>query len=182
MKKIFYLLSTVLFFTLLFTSHSRKSFFALAVSESDCLNKPASSLTSGELSECSGILESIAKSLAPAHEANKQELANLNSQVSSLQKRITEISGQLDSLEGDIYEREVDLGIAQVGYDQAAVTEYKLYRFWDLTVPLGAQDFSEAIKKANSIRQAIEELRETMGFYAGDLAKLREDKENLENI
>lgn len=154
---------------------------AFAVSESDCLNKPPDSFSSGELDECSNILKGIADSLKPAHETNKQQLASLNSQISSLKKRISEISAELDRLEDDISGREVDLGIAQVGYDQAAVTDYKLGRFWDITVPLAAPDLSEALRKANSIKVVIEELRRTMVNYADDLAKLKKDKENLES-
>src|SRR4030065_2061564 len=51
--------------------------------------------------------------LSPAHETNKQELANLNKQLADLKNRISVISKELTNLSNQIKGREEDLAYAE---------------------------------------------------------------------
>jgi peptidoglycan hydrolase CwlO-like protein len=119
--------------------------------------------------------------LSPAHEQNKQELANLNKQLADLNKRIAAISSELRALQVDINQREQDLAFAQEIFEEKTNNHYKFLRLYDPLLPfLSASDASEAFREINFRQKAADEDRKIMEKYALDLAELKSDKETLE--
>ena len=120
-------------------------------------------------------------SLTPAHERNKEELANLKKQLASLNARIKTISTQLKKVEEDTLIREEDLAYAQKIFEEKANKHYRFLRLYDPISPfLSAQKAANAFQEIIFRQRAIDEDRKTMDGYAGDLLKLKNDKETLE--
>ncbi|KKU48742.1 MAG: Stage II sporulation protein [Candidatus Woesebacteria bacterium GW2011_GWF2_46_8] len=119
--------------------------------------------------------------LSPAHEKNKQELANLKKQLDDLKRRIASISTQLRNVESEISQREEDMAFAQRILDEKALSQYIDSRLYDPILSiLSASDASEAFRRIKIREIVADEDRKTVEKYAQDLLKLREDKENLE--
>jgi peptidoglycan hydrolase CwlO-like protein len=119
--------------------------------------------------------------LKPAHERNKQELADLKSKLQDLGKRIDILTNQLKKTEAEIASREEDLAYAKEVFNQKANSHYRFLRLYDPIIPfISAIDASEAFKEINFRQRAIDEDRKTMEEYAQDLLKLKNDKETLE--
>ncbi|MEK9178327.1 MAG: SpoIID/LytB domain-containing protein, partial [Patescibacteria group bacterium] len=119
--------------------------------------------------------------LTPAHEKNKEELANLKKQLDDLKRRIASISTQLKNLEAEIVQREEDLAYAQRILDEKALSQYIDSRLYDPILSLlSAPDASEAFKRIKIKGIVADEDRKTIEKYAQDLLGLKTDKENLE--
>lgn len=119
--------------------------------------------------------------LAPAHERNKQELAELEEQLESLEARIGAISVKLKSVEGEITQREEDLAFAKEIFEVKTENHYKFIRLYDPLLPFLSSSASEAFREINFRQRAADEDRRTMVKYAEDLFNLKNDKESLEN-
>ena len=165
---------------LLLTSNLAKVSFA--VSESDCLNKSASDLTTGEMDECLNIvLPRIAAAYAPAQEKNKQDLANLKSQLTSLNNRIVSISNELKLKEKEIRKHEEDMAFAQKILDEKARSQYIDSRLYDPVLSLiSASDASEVFRRIKLREVVADEDRKVVEKYSQDLLSLKEQKVNLE--
>jgi hypothetical protein len=174
-KTLFFLIALVISFWKLESS-------VLAVSESDCLNKPASELTEGEMNECINvILPRIAAAYAPAQEKNKTELERLKKQIIDLNARIISFTNQLKKTEIEITAREEDLAFAQKIFEEKAVSQYMFSRLYDPIAPfLFSDSASDAFREISFRQKAADADRKTMEKYAADLAQLKNDKENLE--
>lgn len=119
--------------------------------------------------------------LSPAHENNKKELGNLNKQLDDLKRRITTLSTQLKNTEKDISKREDDLAYARAVFDEKAQSHYKFIRTYDPLLPfLSVTNATRAFKEVILRQRAADGDRETMEKYAGDILKLKTDKEALE--
>ena len=119
--------------------------------------------------------------LTPAHEKNKEELKNLNIQLSNLEKRISVISKSLENVEKDIVEREEDLAFAQKIVEEKAENHYRFIRLYDPFVSfISSRNASEAFKEINFRQRTIDEDRKIMEKYANDLLELKKDKEVFE--
>lgn len=155
---------------------------SFAVSESDCLNKSASELTQGEMDECLNvILPRIAAAYAPAQEKNKQDLANLRSQLNSLNSRIISISNELKNKENQIKDNEEDMAFAQEILDEKARSQYIDSRLYDPILSLlSASDAPEVFRRIKLRQVVADEDRKTIEQYSQDLLKLKEDKLSLE--
>lgn len=126
-------------------------------------------------------IQSEIDSISKAHEENKKELGSLRSQIASLTKRIGDISLQLKNVEKEIAGREEDLGYAQEIFETKATNHYKFLRLYDPILPfLSSQDATQAFREINFRQKAADEDRKTMEQYAGDLVKLKNDKESLQ--
>lgn len=169
-------------FTFLFSCLFTLARNVSAVSESDCLNKSASQLTTGEMDECLNIvLPRIAAAYAPAQEKNKQDLANLKSQLDSLNKRITSISNELKAKEKEIRKHEEDMAFAQKILDEKARSQYIDSRLYDPVLSLlSASDASEVFRRIKLREVVADEDRKTIEKYSQDLLSLKEAKANLE--
>lgn len=152
----------------------------LAVTQADCLG--SSNLNQGEMDECiNNILPGIINAYAPAQEKNKQDLANLRSQLADISKRITLFSNQLKKTEAEIKNREEDMAYAQKIFEEKTQDHYKFLRLYDPLLPfLSSSDAAEAFREISFRQKAADEDRKTMEKYAGDLLKLKNDKLNLE--
>ncbi len=170
-------LSLLLVIILLFVSTlllSNSSFITSA--EPNCDNPG-----SGDLDYCIEKIQNEIDALKPAHEYNKQELANLRIEVSSLNKQINGLSAQLNTVEKNIGQREEDLAFAQEIFEAKANSHYKFLRLYDPILPfLSSNSASEAFREISFRQKAADEDRMTMEAYAEDLIALREDKERLE--
>ncbi len=168
-----------LFFSILFFGVYNLTF---AVSESDCLNKSASELSTGEMDECLNvILPRIASAYAPAQEKNKQDLANLKKQLDSLNKRIISLSNELKNKEKEIKNGEEDLAFAQEVLDEKARSQYIDSRLYDPVLSLlSASDASEVFRRIKLREVVAEEDRKTIEKYSQDIISLKEEREALE--
>ena len=119
--------------------------------------------------------------LSPAHEKNKEELSQLNSQLANLKKRISAISLELSDLEKEISQREEDLAYAREIFNQKTSNHYKFLRTYDPIAPfLSGHGASEVFKEIVFRQKAADGDRQTMEEFAKDLLGLKEDKESLE--
>lgn len=154
---------------------------ALAVSESDCLNKSVSDLSPDDMNTCiNEILPRIAAAYAPAQQKNKEELANLKKQIDSLNQRITSISTQLKNIEKQIGVREEELAYTNEIFDVKVLNDYKRRRLYDPITPFLTSNAVDAFREVSYQQMAAEDDRKVMEKYGKDLATLRSDKENLE--
>ena len=80
---------------------------------------------SGDLDYCIEKINQEINALKPAHEYNKQELANLRTEINSLNKQINGITAQLNIVENNIGQREEDLAFAQEIFEAKANSHYK---------------------------------------------------------
>ncbi len=119
--------------------------------------------------------------LTPAHEKNKEELANLKRQLSDLNKKIASISIQLKTVQNEIVQREEDLEFTQQIFEQKTQSHYKFIRLYDPILPFfSSADAATAFREINFRQKAADEDRKTMERYAADLLQLKSDKESLE--
>ncbi len=180
LKKKIILSFLIALFVLIFSFVKTTDIFA--VTESDCLNKSPSQLSTNEMDECiNTILPRIAAAYAPAQEKNKANLANLKSQINSLNQRITSISNQLKVTEIEMKEREKDLAYTKILFDQKARDQYTFLRLYDPITPfLFSDNASQAFQEISLRQRAADSDRKTLEEYAADLLSLKTDKENLE--
>jgi SpoIID/LytB domain protein len=180
-NRFFKMLVAIVLLTSLFAWYKKgATFMVSAVSESDCLNR--ADLSSGEMDEClNTILPRMLAAYAPAQEKNKQDLANLQKQLTDINKRIANIQSQLKKAAADIVSREEDLAYAQEIFEQKAKSQYISLRFYDPLLPfLTSSNATEAFREIALRQRAADEDRKIMEGYANDLAKLKSDKEALE--
>lgn len=170
-KVIFLLLLPVLTSTLLLFYS-----FTLTSAEPNC-----SSPGPGDIDYCLQRLQEEINALAPANETNKKELSNLEAQITSLTKRISSISTLLDQNKTNILKREEDLVFAEIIFEEKTRGHYQFLRLYDPILPfLSSSDASGAFKEIVFRQKAASEDIKLMEGLAGDLAKLKEDKLNLE--
>lgn len=155
---------------------------AHAVSESDCLNKSISELSSGEMDQCiNEILPKIAAAYAPAQEKNKANLAGLKKQIDSLNKRISSLSQELKNKEIAIKTREKDVVFAQNVLNEKAVSQYIAARLYDPFISLlSAADAMDAFKTIKIKEMVADSDRQTIEKYSSEIVNLKSDKESLE--
>ena len=153
-----------------------------AITESDCLNRPVSELSPGDQTQClEVILPGIAAAYAPAQEKNKANLANMKSQIDSLNKRINSFSLELKNKENEIKAREKDVNFAQRILNEKAVSQYITARLYDPLISLiSATDALEAFKSLKIKEMVADNDRKTIEKYSDEIVKLKNDKENLE--
>lgn len=153
-----------------------------AISDLECLSKPIANLDQGEMQYClEHGLPNIAAAYTPAQEKNKQDLADLKSQLDSLNKRIVSLSNELKNKEKDIVKNEEDMAFAQKILDEKAKSQYIDSRLYDPVLSLlSAPDAPEVFRRIKLRQVVADEDRKTIEQYSQDLLKLREDKLNLE--
>lgn len=117
----------------------------------------------------------------PAQEKNKQDLANLRTQLNDISKKITNIQNLLKKAEADIKKREEDLAYAKEIFDQKAINQYKSIRLYDPLLPfLTSTNATTAFREIAFRQRAADEDRKVMEQYVTDLSKLKSDKETLQ--
>jgi len=162
-KSLWRLFFLLLFFSFLLVFHSQAVATNCPTTDYDC-----------QINE----IQKEIDTLTPAHEKNKEELKNLNIQLSSLGKRISVISKSLENVEKDIMGREEDLAFAQKIVEEKAENHYRFIRLYDPFVSfISSKNASEAFKEINFRQRTIDEDRKVMEKYANDLLELKKDKE-----
>ncbi len=135
----------------------------------------------GDIDYCLQKIQGEIDALTPAHEYNKNELADLKNQIASLEKRIKAISDQLVITEQNIQKREEDLAYAQEIFHEKTANYYKFIRLYDPVMPfLSANDATSAFREIAFRKKATDNDIKLMEGYAQDLLKLKDDKSNLE--
>jgi len=127
-------------------------------------------------------IQSEIDALSPAHENNKEELAELEGQITGLQARIKNLAGELEALEGEIESQEGDLEFAEAVFAQKAQNHYKLLRTYDPIAPFLSAGSASDIFLEISLRQKVnDDSRAVLERYALDLSVLRRNRSELEN-
>ena len=135
----------------------------------------------GDVDFCLARIEEEVNALKPAQEYNKKELANLKSQITSLEKKIVGLSNQLTVVEKDIKGREEDLAYAEEVFVEKTKNHYIFIRLFDPLLPfLSSEDASGFLKEVTFRQKAAGQDIKTMEGYGQDLFTLKKDKENLE--
>ena len=135
----------------------------------------------GDVDFCLAKIEEEVSALKPAQEYNKKELANLKSQITSLERRVVGLSNQLKVVEKDILGREEDLAYAEEVFIEKTKNHYKFLRLFDPIMPfLSSEDASGFLKEVTFRQKAASHDIKTMEGYGQDLLSLKKDKENLE--
>lgn len=117
----------------------------------------------------------------PAHEKNKENLADLRNQLKEINQKITNISLQLKKFEFDILKREEELAYTREIFEEKTVNQYKSLRLYDPILPfLSSDNASTAFREISFRQKAADEDRKVIEEYANDLSKLKEDKDSLE--
>jgi peptidoglycan hydrolase-like amidase len=117
----------------------------------------------------------------PAQTTNKKNLANLQSQLNDINKRISALAKQLQVLSTNIIKREEDMAYTKIIFDQKAADQYKFLRLYDPITPfLFADSASQAFQEINLRQRAADADRITLGQYADDLIKLKNDEDSLQ--
>jgi peptidoglycan hydrolase CwlO-like protein len=176
------ILKTVLAVFLLVTAIWLSASTVYAVTEADCLSKSPSDLSPDDLNDCiNNILPRIASAYAPAQQKNKEDLANLNKQLTSLSARIAGLSGQLTNISKQITARELDLAVTKEIFNEKAKNHYTFLRLYDPLTPfLFSDNASEVFQEINLRQKAADEDRKIMEQYSQTLLTLKNDKVNLE--
>lgn len=144
--------------------------------EPDC-NNPGF----GDIDYCLARIQREIDALAPAHETNKKELADLNKRLDALKKQITALSGQLTEVGKEIINREGELAYARQIFEEKTSNYYRFIRRYDPILPfLSSRDASRAFRELVLRQRASDEDRVLMESLAGELVGLKNDKENLE--
>ncbi len=125
-------------------------------------------------------IQSEIDALTPAHENNKQELANLQKQLAGLKSRIAGLSAELVKVAERIVQREKDLAYTKQVFEEKADSHYRFIRTYDPILPfLSSKDASEAFIEASVRARAQDGDRLIMESYAQELVKLKEDQVTL---
>jgi SpoIID/LytB domain protein len=118
--------------------------------------------------------------LKPAHEANKQELANLRGQLASLKSRLAAISGQLEKLEASIFKREVNLGFQEEILAARVRSLYKKsQQYSPFLLFLASGNAAELIRELSYRESVTNQDKLVITQISQELLELREDKATL---
>lgn len=144
--------------------------------EPDCNNPEF-----GEIDVCLQKIKAEIEALTPAHEANKQELTSLNTQLTSIKGQIQGVSSQLTKVQGEIAVREEDLLYAKEVFNEKTNNHYRFIRTYDPIMPfISSSDASRAFREIFLRQKAADQDRMTMEDLANQLGQLKSDKEKLE--
>lgn len=126
-------------------------------------------------------IQKIIDALKPAHERNKAELAELETQLADIEERLEGIALKLKQLEQSILEREVDLAFQE---ELLAVRVRSYYinsqRFSPLLLLLSSTSAQELTRELTFRQQAVDQDRLMILQISSDLKKLEEDKATYE--
>jgi len=119
--------------------------------------------------------------LKPAHEYNKQELANLKKQLAGLKTRLAGIAVQLEGLEADIFEREVNLAYQEEILAARVRSFYiKSQQYSPLLLFLASANAAELIRELSYRESAANQDKLIITQISQELLQLNEDKATLE--
>jgi peptidoglycan hydrolase CwlO-like protein len=154
--------------------------YGKAFAEPNC-DDSSTKLSPDDAQFCADKIQRDIAALAPAHEQNKKELADLNNKVSSIKKQIDSISSQLINIKLNIDKRDVDLSKSKIFFEEKTKNSYMFIRLYDPLMPfLVSDDATQAFKEINFRQKATDSDRKQMEEYANEIQKLESDKQALE--
>src|SRR5581483_10811564 len=97
-----------------------------AITLDECQNKNVNDLSAGDRDWCLNVgFPQIINSLAPAQAKNKQDLAGLQSQLTSITQKITAMTNQLNLFNANIAKQESDLAYTKTIFEEKTAEQYK---------------------------------------------------------
>lgn len=149
--------------------------------EIDCQNTSTAGISASDAEYCATQLQNLINTYLPAQNANKQNLASLQSQLDGINKRISALTGQISALSKSIAKREEDAAYAKEVFDRKASDQYKYLRLYDPITPFLFSDSASSAYKEIAIRQRVADSdRKTIEEYANELIQLKKDEESLQ--
>lgn len=149
--------------------------------EIDCQNTSASGMSAGDAEYCASQLESIINAYLPAQNTNKKNLADLQTQLNNINKRISALTTQISNLTKSIKNREEEAAYTKEIFNQKARDQYTFLRLYDPITPFIFSDTaSEAFKEITIRQRASDADRKTIEEYAAELVQLKSDEEALQ--
>lgn len=156
-------------------------FGALVKAEIDCQNTNPSGFSAGDAEYCSKQLENLINLYLPAQNTNKKNLSVLQSQLNDINKRVAALTKQIQILSANILKREEDLAYTKEIFNRKAKDQYTFLRLYDPITPfLFADSASQAFQEISLRQRAADADRITIGQYADDLIKLKNDEDALQ--
>lgn len=149
--------------------------------EIDCQNTSPGGMSAADAEYCANQLQNIINAYLPAQNANKKNLADLQSQLNSINKRVTALNAQITALTKSIKTREDAAAYTKQILDQKARGQYVNLRLYDPITPFLFSDTASKAFQELSLRQrAADADRATIDKYVEELAKLKSDGESLQ--
>lgn len=158
------------------------AFLFYALHAASALSQECSGTVSPDrLDTCIAEIEREIAALKPAHERNKQELAQLREQLRVIRGQIANISNQVNILEQSIFKREEDLALQEALLTQRIRSFYIRSRVYSpILVFLSSSSATELTRELALRGQAAAEDRRIIEDLAVQIFELRADKETLE--
>lgn len=155
--------------------------FTFVQAEIDCQNTNPSGFSAADAQICADQLTNIINKYLPAQQANKKNLADLQSQLTDINKRVTVLSNQLKILTMNIAKREEDLAFTQEIFNRKAKGQYTFLRLYDPITPfLFSDTASQAFQEISLRQRAVDADRKTMDAYVASLTQLKKDEVSLQ--
>lgn len=149
--------------------------------EIDCQNTSPGGMSAADAEFCANQLDSIIKAYLPAQNANKKNLADLQSQLNSINKRVSALNAQITTLTKSIKTREEAAAYTKQILDEKARGQYMYLRLYDPITPFIFSDTASKAFQELALRQrAADADRATIEKYVEELAKLKSDGESLQ--
>ncbi len=146
----------------------------------DC-SDPNAKLSSDDATTCYNQIEALKNQYASAQTTNKKNLAQLQSQLNDLNKRVKTMIVQLNNFAKDITKREVDLAFTKKIFEEKTKDHYTFLRLYDPITPfLFSDSASQAFQEINLRQRAADSDRKTVNEYVDEINKLKNDKNVLE--
>jgi len=168
-KKIFFLAAST--FLLFFSS-------TLAGAE-ECDN-PGGLTDTVKIGQCIGKYSGVLDAISKANTTNARELASLNAQISNLKVQIGSLEKQLEKLGGQIFEREVKIGVKNELMAAKIRQDYIRKREQSMLVTLLASQTAQKFFQDIAYREKLAGMdRETIGQISSEVVELRGQSEKL---
>ena len=180
-KHKFIFLFLVLFcFSFFFLGRKIESVFAISLDE--CQNKNVNDLSAGDRDWCLNVgFPQIINSLAPAQQKNKANLANLQTELNSLNQKVASMTNQLKTFQKNIDQRESDLSFTQKVFNEKVGVQYRFMRVYDPLMPFLDSASATSAMESLILRQKVADSdRISIDQYVSDLQALNNDKASLE--
>lgn len=164
------IVSAISFTLLLFYS------FTLTSAEPNCNNPDY-----GEIDYCLSKIQREIDALSPAHENNKKELSNLQTQLKDIKARIASVAAVLEEVKGEINEREEDLAYQQELLNIRVRSYYIRTRQYTPILTFLFADSASRLAREFAIRQqAANQDREVIVKLSQEILSLNKDKQTYE--
>lgn len=141
-------------------------------------DQPAVSIPREKWDVCREEYEKEAQLLASANATNKEDLAKLQKQLTSLSQKIKALGNQIATLEKDIQNREVDLGLQQELLSVRVRSFYIKSRYASPLLILFSSRTAAQLTHELALRQSVvNQDKALIASFAQKISRLKQDKE-----